>query len=70
MAKLLKSKYLFKMKATNEQIMTTAAILLAGAMSGDTYATHAETRLKYTGVNEIKEAVRIAKLIAENIDEK
>ena len=58
------------MKATNEQIMTTAAILLAGAMSGDTYATHAETRLKYTGADEVKEAVRIAKLIAENIDEK
>ena len=36
------------MKATNEQIMTTVAILLAGAMSGDTYATYAETRLKYT----------------------
>ena len=58
------------MKATNEQIMTAAAILLAGAMSGDTYATHSGSRLKYTGVNEVKEAVRIAKLIAENIDEK
>ena len=58
------------MKATNVQIMTTAAILLAGAMSGDTYSTHAGTRLKYTGVGEVKEAVRIAKLIAENIDEK
>lgn len=58
------------MKATNEQIMTTAAILLAGALSGDDYATNAETRLKYTGVNEVKEAVRIAKLIADNIDEK
>ena len=51
-------------------IMTTAASLLAGAMSGDTYSTHAGTRLKYTGVGEVKEAVRIAKLIAENIDEK
>ena len=58
------------MEATKEQIMTTAAILLAGAMIGDTYATHAESRLKYTGVNEVKDAVRIAKLIAENIGEK
>jgi hypothetical protein len=58
------------MEATKEQIMTTAAILLAGAMSGDTYATHTESRLKYTGVNEVKDAVRIAKLIAENIGEK
>ena len=70
MAKLLTSKYLFNMKATNDQIMTTAAILLAGAMSGDTYASNSKSRLKYTGVNEVKEAVRIAKLIAENIDEK
>lgn len=70
MVQLLTLKHLFKMKATNEQIMTTAAILLAGAMSGDTYSTHAGTRLKYTGVDEVKEAVRIAKLIAENIDEK
>ena len=58
------------MKATNEQIMTAASILLAGAMSGDTYASNSKSRLKYTGVNEVKEAVRIAKLIAENIDEK
>lgn len=70
MVQLLTLKHLFKMKATNVQIMTTAAILLAGAMSGDTYSTHAGTRLKYTGVGEVKEAVRIAKLIAENIDEK
>lgn len=70
MAKLLTSKHLFNMKATNEQIMTTAAILLAGAMSGDTYASNSKSRLKYTGVNEVKEAVRIAKLIAENIDKK
>ena len=56
------------MKATNEQIMNAAAILIAGAMSGDTYATHAETRLKYTGEKEVKDAVRIAKLIAENVD--
>ena len=70
MAKLLTSKHLFNMKATNEQIMTTSAILLAGAMSGDTYASNSKSRLKYTGVNEVKEAVRIAKLIAENIDEK
>ena len=70
MAKLSTLKHLTKMEATKEQIMTTAAILLAGAMSGDTYATHAESRLKYTGVNEVKDAVRIAKLIADNIDER
>lgn len=58
------------MEATKEQIMTAAAILLAGAFSGDTYATHAGTRLKHTGILEVKDAVRIAKLIAENIDEK
>ena len=70
MAKLSTLKPLTKMEATKEQIMITAAILLAGAFSGDTYATHAESRLKYTGVNEVKDAARIAKLIAENIDEK
>ena len=57
------------MKATNEQIMNAAAIILAGALSGDTYATHSETRLKYVGEKEVKDAVRIAKLIADNIEE-
>lgn len=56
------------MKATNEQIMNAAAIILAGALSGDTYATHSETRLKYVGEKEVKDAVRIAKLIADNIE--
>ena len=41
-----------------------------GMYGGDAPRTYGETRLKYTGVNEVKEAVRIAKLIAENIDEK
>lgn len=57
------------MKATNEQILNAAATILAGAMSGDTYATRVETRLKYLGEKEVKDAVRIAKLIADNISE-
>lgn len=55
------------MEATKEQIMITAAILLAGAMSGNTYSTNTESRLKYTGVNAVKDAVRIAKLIASEV---
>ena len=54
------------MKATKEQIMTTAAILLAGAISGDQSST-AYSRLTISGPKYLKEAVKLSKMIASEI---
>ena len=54
------------MEATKEQIMTTAAILLAGAMSGDQSST-VNSRLSINGPRIVKDAVKLAKMIASEV---
>lgn len=54
------------MEATKEQIMTTAAILLAGSISGE-QSTTANSRLTITGPRYVKNAVKLAKMIASEV---
>ena len=55
------------MEATKEQIMTTAATLLAGAMSGDQSSSSTHSRLTITAPRYVKDAVELAKMIASEV---
>lgn len=55
------------MKVSSEQIMNMAATLLAGALSGDQSASTANSRLTITGPRYVKDAVNLAKMIAEEV---
>ena len=57
------------MKATNEQIFNAAVTLMAGAMAGDIYGNNARSRLKYRSKEDAENAVKLAKMIAEAIED-
>jgi hypothetical protein len=54
------------MEATKEQIMTTAAILLAGGISGE-QSSALYSRLTISGPRYVKDAVKLAKMIASEV---
>ena len=57
------------MKATNEQIFNAAVTLMAGAMAGDNYGHNASSRLEYRSKKDAENAVKLAKMIAEAIED-
>ena len=57
------------MKATNEQIFNAAVTLMAGAMSGDNFSNNSSSRLEYRTKKDAENAVKLAKMIAEAIED-
>lgn len=57
------------MKVTNEQIFNAAVTLMAGAMAGDNFSNNASSRLEYRSKEDAENAVKLAKMIAEAIED-
>lgn len=57
------------MKVTNEQIFNAAVTLMAGAMAGDNFSNNASSRLEYRSKKDAENAVKLAKMIAEAIED-
>lgn len=57
------------MKATNEQIFNAAVTLMSGAMAGDNFGNNASSRIKYRQKEDAENAVKLAKMIAEAVED-
>ena len=57
------------MKATKEQIFNAAVTLMSGAMAGDNYSNNSSSRLEYRTKKDAENAVKLAKMIAEAIED-